>query len=157
MCYTPIIFRIHYSHKMTVNYTETLQQLRSIFFEAFDKIDALKINVDVERLVFDRSTFVNQINSEILRLGGQMTINDSSNRDVDNDADDEEASLNMELELAKTAAVELLAARRQEIASRFNRDVESFGASSLPVLHRNSGKRNGYTHFLSSKYTSEGC
>ncbi|KAI7847470.1 hypothetical protein BDC45DRAFT_541866 [Circinella umbellata] len=84
-----------------------------------------------------------------------MTIDDGSNRDVDNDADDEEASLNMELELAKTAAVELLAARRQEIASRFNRDVESFGASSLPVLHGNSGKRNGYTHFLSSKYTSE--
>ena len=156
--YTPTIFRLHYSHKMTLNHIEKLQQLRSIFFEAFVKIDALSIN-DIERSVFDRATFLDQINSEILRLGGQMTIDDGSNNNNNNvdEIDDEQAAINMELELAEKAAAESLVVRRQEIASRFNRDVESLGASSLPVLHRNFGKRNAYTHFLSSNYTPEGC
>ncbi|KAG2208568.1 hypothetical protein INT45_005440 [Circinella minor] len=142
---------------MTLNHIEKLQQLRSIFFEAFVKIDALSIN-DIERSVFDRATFLDQINSEILRLGGQMTIDDGSNNNNNNvdEIDDEQAAINMELELAEKAAAESLVVRRQEIASRFNRDVESLGASSLPVLHRNFGKRNAYTHFLSSNYTPEG-
>ena len=152
-----IIFRLYYSHKMTVNNIEKLQQIRSIFFEAFVKIDALSIN-DIERSVFDRATFLDQINSEILRLGGQMTtIDDDSNNNNVDEIEDEQAAMNMELELAEKAAAESLVVGRQEIASRFNRDVESLGASSLPVLHRNFGKRNAYTHFLSSNYTPEGC
>ncbi|KAI7847152.1 hypothetical protein BDC45DRAFT_527018 [Circinella umbellata] len=143
---------------MTVNHIEKLQQLRSIFFEAFVKIDALSIN-DIERSVFDRATFLNQINSEILRLGDQMTIDDDSNNNNKNvdEIEDEQAAINMELELAEKAAAESLVVRRQEIASRFYRDVESLGASSLPVLHWNFGKRNTYTHFLSSNYTPQGC
>ncbi|KAI7846877.1 hypothetical protein BDC45DRAFT_528013, partial [Circinella umbellata] len=125
----------------------------------FVKIDALSIN-DMERSVFDRATFLDKINTEILHLGGQMTtIDDDSNNNNNNvdEIEDEQAAMNMELELAEKAAVESLVVRRQEIASRFNRDVESLGPSSLPVLHRNFGKRNAYTHFLSSKYTPEGC
>ncbi|KAG2214827.1 hypothetical protein INT45_009801 [Circinella minor] len=142
---------------MTLNHIEKLQQLRSVFFEAFAKIDVLKIDADIERLVFDRSTFLNQINSEILRSGSEMTTDDGSNNNNNVDEiDDEQAAISMELELAEKAAAELLVNRRQEIASRFNRDVESFGASSLPVLHRNFGKKNAYTHFLSSTYTPEG-
>ncbi|KAI7857910.1 hypothetical protein BDC45DRAFT_565811 [Circinella umbellata] len=82
-----------------------LPLIKSITYIAFDKIGALKINVDVERLVFDRSTFVNQTNSEILRLDSQMPNDDGSNRDSNNYADDEEAAFNMELELAEKAGV----------------------------------------------------
>ena len=82
------------------------------------------------------------MDSGILRLGGQVTIdedNNNSNNNVDV-TDDEQTPINMELGLAEKAAAESLVIRRQEIASKFNRVIESFGASSLPVLHSNFGK-----------------
>ncbi|KAG2213761.1 hypothetical protein INT45_001416 [Circinella minor] len=105
----------------TLNHIEKLQQLCSVFFEAFAKIDVLKIDADIERLLFDRLTFLNQINSEILRLGGEITADDGSNNNNNVDEiDDEQAAISIELELAEKATAELLVNRRQEIASRFN-------------------------------------
>ena len=90
------------------------------------------------------------------------TFNDetnSSSKDCNNGeyrVFDERATVNVELELAEKEVIELLMNRHREIASRFNRDVETFD-TILPIFRKSFGKRNAFTHFLSQNYTTQGC
>ena len=86
-------------------------------------------------------------------------VSNSSGNDRNNGEDeffDEQATINIELELAEKEAIELLMNRRREIASRFNRDFEVLDPI-LPNFRKSFGKRNAFTHFLSENYTNEGC